>query len=108
MVWTNHTKHETAAVDGKRAIRAIGSAKRRAHAIVGVAPIRLAPPTGNLANGDCTLPARCKLRRETWSSAGQQPLPNAWAYGRCSILRRHGRAYARNASGRSTYQTPST
>ena len=26
----------------------------------------------------------------------------------CSILRRHGRAYARNASGHSTYQTPST
>src|SRR5262245_61279747 len=103
MVGTSNTQHETTAADGKRAIRAIGSAKRRAHAIVGVAPIRLAPPTGNLANGDCTLPARCKLRRETSSSAGQQPLPNAWAYGRFSILPRRGRVYARNANGRSTY-----
>jgi len=104
MVWTNRTKQGTNVEDGRRATRAINLAEKKGRVIVGVAPIRRVPSTGPLANGGCISPARFKPQRETSGSAGRQPLPNAWAYGRRSILRRQGPAYAPNVSGRWKYR----
>jgi len=91
-------------VDGGRAEVAILRAAPRVRATGGVVPIPHAPATGKPANGGCISPAPSKLPRETSNSVGPQLLPNAWAYGRRSILRRPGRAYAPNVSGRWKYR----
>src|SRR6516225_4164449 len=104
MVYTSITKYATTEVDGLGATPAIHSVERRVHATGSAAPIPHAPATGKPANGGCISPAPSKLPRETSNSVGPQLLPNAWAYGRRSILRRPGRAYAPNVSGRWKYR----